>query len=123
MILTSMLFLLGLSSDIIERKMILTFRQCLLCFFTVTSRSILLNSSIIMIKTLTGGSLVFLFFVIFLVITEVVIFDNKISKYIEDMIHGNNNNDTNSINNNNNLDNISKITNNIISVKLLNYTI
>ena len=84
MILTGMLFLIGLSSDVLERKMILYFSGLPFIFFTVSSLFILSNKPLKISLNLTKISLIVLFLFIGLVSLDIILFQNTISKSLEE---------------------------------------
>jgi hypothetical protein len=105
MILTGMLFLLGLSSEIAERKLILYTSLIPFFGFMISSVVILSNHpskmSVFfkMSKHITIISLFGLVTVLFVVGIDVVVYDNTISKAFDELFIDNNNSETNSNNN------------------------
>jgi hypothetical protein len=100
MIITGMLFLLGLSSEITERKMILYLSVFPFFFLIMSSIPILFNKHLEFSKLNTATSLGILFVVLLLVFLDVVILDNAVSKYFETYPFGTNNNSSSITNNN-----------------------
>jgi uncharacterized membrane protein len=94
MIITGMLFLLGLSSEISERKMILYISTFPFLTFIITSVYIISGASLRVAQVFTIISLIILFLVILIVIIDVAIMEGKISKFFDEFITPNNSNDT-----------------------------
>ena len=105
MILTGMLFLLGLSSEIAEKKLILYTSLIPFSGFMLSSVVILFNHPSKMSKYFTMSkhftifSLFGLVIVLFVVGIDVIVYDNTISKIFDELFIDNNNSETNYNNN------------------------
>ena len=100
MILTGMLFLLGLSSEIAERKLILYtsvipfFGFMMSSVFILSNHPAKMSKYFKMSKHTTIFSLFGLVIVLFAVFIDVIVYDNKFSKAFDELFIDNNNNNT-----------------------------
>jgi|SRR5688500_18439542 len=99
MILTGMLFLLGLSSDISERKFILYFSLIPFTFFISTSIHILYGKPLNTTKKYTQYSLIALTIVLIVVFLDVIM-DSPLSKQFNDMFSSSDDNNRSNFTNN-----------------------
>ena len=98
MVLTGMLFLLGLSSDISERKMILYFSMIPFLLFIANSMALISGrASLNSLKKYTLISLMSLLIVFLFILLDIVLLDSTFSKVFDEKLSMTNNNETNSI--------------------------
>jgi hypothetical protein len=117
MIITGMLFLLGLSTEISERKMILYISSIPFLTFITTSVYIISGHSLKISKVFTIISLIILFLIILIVIIDVAIVEGKISKFFDEFISpDNDNNETILDGNDNNSNEMIETKNNITRI-------